>query len=97
MLVPQMPVHLHGQSAAVFVFEPARRGSEFDLLGHRLAMLVAKVPVGFHGQGPAVFVPEPSGNRWDVHARFNAPGCEQMPEVMVGETRNSNLFARPRK
>src|SRR5438046_1795742 len=57
-------------------------GSEFDLLGHPLAMLVAKVPVGFHGQSAAIFVSQPPTHRWNVDAGFNAPCREQMPKVM---------------
>ena len=97
MLDTKMAVDLHGQRARRLCAQANAQGSEFDLLGHLLAVLVAKVPVGFHGQRPAVFVAEPARDRWNVHAGFDAPGREQVAQVVVREAWNSNLFARPRK
>src|SRR5665213_4582856 len=51
------------------------------------------MPIGFHCERAAVFVTEPAENRRDVNAKFNAAGREQMPQVVVGETNNSQLFA----
>ena len=51
------------------------------------------MPVGFHRECAAVLVTEPAGDCRDVHARFNAAGCEQMPQIVVGETNSPQLFA----
>ena len=68
--------------------------SEFHLLRHRLAMLVPQVAVRPHRQSSAVLVTEPARNRWDVHTGFDASRCEQMPQVMVGDSFDGQNFYR---
>ena len=59
-------------------------------------MLVPQVAVSPHRQRPAVLVTEPARNRWDVHAGFDTPRGEQMPQVMVSDSFDAQNFYRAR-
>ena len=45
---------------------------------HRLRVLVSQVRLGLHGQNSTVLVLQPTRYSWDVHARFDTSGCEQV-------------------
>lgn len=70
-----------------------RAVSEPDLSRHLLAVLVAKVAIDFHGRRPTVLVAEPTRDGGDVHAGLDAPGREQVPEVMVRDPCDAHLRA----
>ncbi len=64
----------------------ARRALELHFLRHFLTVLVAQVPVDSHCQRTTILVPQPAGNGRNVHAARNAPGCEEVAEIMVTES-----------
>ena len=66
---------------------------EMNFLRHRSGMTVAQVTINLHRQCAAVFVAEPAGNRWDIHAAFNASRREQMAQIMVCEAGNTQFLA----
>jgi len=57
-------------------------------------MLIPEMSIGFHCQSPSVFVSEPTANGRDINATFNAPGCEQVAQVMSDQPMHSDLGAR---
>lgn len=64
---------------------------ERDFLSHFVRVLVAQVTVNFHRQHSAVFVTEPQRNGWNVHSGFNAPGREQVTQIVVSNPTESNF------
>ena len=64
------------------------------LRSHSLRMLIPEMPIGFHCQGPSVFVSEPTTNGRDINTAFNAPGCEQVAQVMPDQPMHPDLGAR---
>ena len=64
-----------------------------NLLRHRSGVAVTQVAIKTHRQCAAVFVAEPAGNRWDVHAAFNAARREEMAQIMVREAGNTQFLA----
>jgi hypothetical protein len=97
MLVSEVSINLHREGAGILCARASVQGSEFDLLGHRLAMLVADAPLGLHGQGTSVFVPKPTTDGGDIDTGFDTPDRKQMAEIVVRQPRNPNLPARSRE
>ena len=58
-------------------------------------MLVAKVAISLHRQRTTVFMSKPARNRWNVHARFNATCGEQVPQIVMGKSSDTEQPARP--
>src|SRR5206468_3077196 len=65
---------------------------EAHLLCLRNTVLASQVPISFHGTRAAVFVPNPPRNGRNIHARLDAPCCEQMPQIMMCDAIHSDLF-----
>ena len=65
---------------------------------YRLA-LVAHMAMNLHRQCATVAVAEPTGDGGNVLAGFNAAGCEQMTQVVVGDSGDgdSNVRGGPRR
>jgi len=59
--------------------------SKLHFAGHCLRMMIAQVPINLHRQRTAVLVPQPTRHRGDVHAGFDAPGGEEVPQVVMGD------------
>ena len=64
-----------------------------------VAVLLPKVAIDFHRESAAIRMSKPTGNRWDIHARFNAAGRKVVPEIVMGEGLDADLptggFHRP--
>src|SRR5205807_6277541 len=56
-------------------------------------MLVSQMAVGLHRQNTAVLVSEPFRHGGNVHARFDAPSCEQMSQIVVRQMMKAELLA----
>src|SRR5437762_11704664 len=56
-------------------------------------MLVSQMSVCLHRQNTAVFVSEPFRHGGNVHARFDAPSCEQMSQIVVRQMMKAELLA----
>src|SRR5947207_2847139 len=59
-------------------------------------MLVAQVAVNPHRERAPIAVAQPTRNSRDVHARFNAPRREQMPQIMVRDSWDAEQSASSR-
>src|SRR5215467_12104922 len=55
-------------------------------------MLVPKVTVRLHSQRSPILVTQPPANSRDIDSALNAPGCEQMAEVVVRDSMCSHLL-----
>jgi hypothetical protein len=55
-------------------------------------LMISQVSVNLHGQCIAVFVAQPAGDGRDIHFGFNATGSEKVPQVVVGDLREPDLF-----
>ena len=62
----------------------SRRLLELHLGSLGIAVLLPKVAVDFHRESAAIRMSKPPGNRWDIHAGFNAAGREVVPEIVMG-------------
>ena len=56
-------------------------------------MRVAQMPIDLHGERTAVLVAKPPADRGDVNARFNAPRGEEMAQVVMRESGDSERLA----
>ena len=66
---------------------------KLHLRRHQLGMLIPKVPVRSHSERSPILVTEPSGNGRDIDATLDAPGGEQMPQIVVGNPMRADLLA----
>ena len=57
---------------------------------HLRAVFIAQMAVGLHRQCAAVLMPEPAGDGWNVHTALNAPGSEEVAEVVVRDTSDAH-------
>ena len=64
--------------------------TSFTQGGHAGGMLVAQMAVNLHRQCTAVTVAQPAGDGEDAHAGFNAACCEQLAQVVMGDTGNAS-------
>ncbi len=58
------------------------------------AVLSAQVAVGFHRQRAAVLVSDPAGDGRDINATLNAGSGEQMPQIVMGDARQTHFAHR---
>src|SRR6266404_645526 len=54
-------------------------------------MLITQMTISSHCQSAAIFVPQPAAYRGDVHARFNASCCKEVPQVVMGDPAQHEL------
>jgi len=57
--------------------------SERHLRRLRETVLLAQVSVSLHREGPAIGVPQPARDGWDINARLDAAGGEEVPQIVV--------------
>lgn len=69
-------------------------GQEIHFLRLRLGMSLSQVSIDHHGGPSAILVPQPGPYSWNVHARLNAARGKYMPQVVVGEVDEMEVFAR---
>ena len=55
-------------------------------------MLIAQVTVGLHCQRSTVLMAEPSRNGRNIDARFNTSRCEQMPQIVMGDSHHADAL-----
>src|SRR5260370_28482309 len=73
---------------------PCNSRGEADLLRLGNTVLPPQVSVGFHCQRAPLFVSKPAGNSRNVRARFDAPRCKQVPQIVMRDALCPDLFAR---
>lgn len=66
--------------------------------GHPLrlsnAVFPAEVAIRAHRQRAAVLMSKPAGNSWNIHAAFDAPCCEEVPQIVMCDAIRPDFLAR---
>ncbi len=58
-----------------------------NALSHVHAVLIPQMTINLHRERSSIFMAQPPGDRWNVHAGFDAAGCKHVPQIVMSEAR----------